>query len=92
MILENEVMELFSLCMQVTARTSAFVEVTMASHTKGCYIHIRDAGYEPNAKMDARYTIFFNSTLQKCKRTSGKIIKRKWILRVGNSSGSSTTK
>ena len=63
MILENEVMELFDLCMQVTAKTSAFAEITMASHTKGCYIHIRDAGYEPKAKMDARYTIFFDSKL-----------------------------
>lgn len=63
MILKNEVMELFDLSMQVTAKTSAFVEVTMASHTKGFYIHIRDAGYEPKAKMDARYTIFFDSIL-----------------------------
>ena len=63
MILEKEVMELFGLCMQVAAKTSAFAEITMASHTKGCYIHIRDAGYEPKAKMDARYTIFFDSKL-----------------------------
>ena len=47
-MLRKEVSELFSLCMQVTTETSAFVLFRMSSRTKACHIEITDKGYDYN--------------------------------------------
>ena len=63
MILEQEINELFQLCMLASTRTVAFVTFEMASHTKGCYINITDDGYDPDVEADGSYTIYFSSKI-----------------------------
>ena len=63
MILEQEINELFQLCLLASTRTAAFVIFEMASHTKGCYINITDDGYDQDTKPDGSYTIYFSSKL-----------------------------
>lgn len=62
-MLRKEIMELFKLCMEVTAKTSSFVSFNMSSHVKACDINIIDKGYSSKAKRDGRYYIYFDSEL-----------------------------
>ena len=62
-MLRKEVSELFSLCMQVTTETSAFVLFRMSSRTKACHIEITDKGYDYNGRTDGSYSIYFDNEL-----------------------------
>mgnify|MGYP000233288218 CR=1 FL=1 len=62
-MLRKEVSELFSLCMQVTTETSAFVLFRMGSRTKACHIEITDKGYDYNGRTDGSYSIYFDNEL-----------------------------
>lgn len=62
-MLRKEVSELFSLRMQVTTETSAFVLFRMSSRTKACHIEITDKGYDYNGRTDGSYSIYFDNEL-----------------------------